>query len=71
MDNFGSTGSVKPHFSDELKNKLQNFIVNELGGKAIDGVTYTMIKTGPAATNFDADYEYLSDVRPTRVTESG
>lgn len=64
MDNFGSTGSVKPHFSDELKNKLQNFIVNELGGKAIDGVTYTMIKTGPAATNFDA--ERLEDCKALR-----
>lgn len=34
---------VKPKASPELINKMTEFLINEIGSKSIDGITYTMV----------------------------
>ena len=46
-------GQKKSRFTPELKDQLTQFIVNELGGKVLDGITYSLIRTDNHSTNYD------------------
>lgn len=50
-----NTGNNGPRYSKELLDMLTQFIVNEIGGKALDGITYVLVRTDNTATQVDKD----------------
>lgn len=53
MEGLGMDSQRKGKFTPELKDAITQFIVNELGGKALDGITYTLVRTDSTSTAYD------------------
>lgn len=53
--NDNKAGTSGPRYSKELLDMLTQFIVTEIGGKALDGITYVLVRTDNTATQVDRD----------------
>lgn len=60
----GQGVNKEPKFSSELRDGLTRFIIDELGGKVLDGITYTLIRTDDSAKPYDKQrYEEYMGLR--------
>lgn len=62
MDSQGNQKNAR--FSAELKDGLTRFVIDELGGKVLDGITYALVRTDSTAKPYDKQrYEDYNNIR--------